>query len=208
MVSPGVMYGCENWTIKKAEGRRIDAFELCFWRRLENPLDCNEIQTLNPKGNQSWIFFGRTDTEIETLNMLASWCEEPTHWERPWCWERLKVGGKGDDRGWDGWMASPTLWTWVWVSSGNWWRTGKPIVLQSMGLQRVRQDWMTELYWLEFSRISSLLSSVTKITLYNVFISNSNLLSLQLLFQNLNLQNSASPGAVWLSHRLRCSHSV
>ena len=67
-----------------------------------------------------------------------------THWKRPWCWERLKAGREGDNRGWDGWMASPTQWTWVWASSGNWW-TGKSGMLQSMGSQRVRHDWATEL---------------------------------------------------------------
>ena len=70
--------------------------------------------------------------------------QEPTHWKRPWCWERLKAGGEGDDRGWDGWMASPTRWTWVWVSSGSWWWTGKPGMLQSMGLQRVRHGLVTK----------------------------------------------------------------
>ena len=74
---------------------------------------------------------------------LATWCEELM--KRRWCWERLKVGGEGDDRGWDGWMASPTQWTWVWVNSGIWWWTGRPSVLQSMGLQRVGHDWATEL---------------------------------------------------------------
>ena len=81
------------------------------------------------------------------LQYLATWCEEPTHWERPWCWERLKAG-EGDDRGWDGWMASPT---WVWASSGSWWWTGKPGVLQSMGSQRVRHNWATELNWMCFT---------------------------------------------------------
>ena len=76
---------------------------------------------------------------------LVTWCEELTHWKRPWCWERLKVGGEGDDRGWDGWIASLKWWTWVWVSSRSWWWTGKPGVLQSMGSQRVRHDWATEL---------------------------------------------------------------
>ena len=76
-------------------------------------------------------------------NTLAAWWKELTHWRRPWCWERLKVGGEGDDRGWDGWMASPTRWTWVWVGYGSW--TGKPGVLQSMGSQRVGHDWTTEL---------------------------------------------------------------
>ena len=80
-------------------------------------------------------------------NTLATWCEELIHWKRPWCWERLKAGGEGDDRGWDGWMASPTWWTWVWVSSGSWWWTGKPGMLQSMGSQRVGHKWATELNW-------------------------------------------------------------
>ena len=81
-------------------------------------------------------------------NTLATWCKELTHLQRPWCWERLKVGGEGDNRGWDGWMASPTQWTWVWVNSGSWWRTGRPGVLQSTGLQRVRHDWGSELNWM------------------------------------------------------------
>ena len=80
-------------------------------------------------------------------NTVATWYEELTHWKRPWCWERLKVGGEADDRGWDGWMASPTQWAWVWVSSGSWWWTGRPGVLQSMGLQSVGHDWVTELNW-------------------------------------------------------------
>ena len=78
---------------------------------------------------------------------LATWCEELTHWKRPWCWERFKVGGEGDDRGWDGWMTSPIQWTWVWVNSGSWWWTGRPGMLQSTGLQRVGHDWAAELNW-------------------------------------------------------------
>ena len=78
-------------------------------------------------------------------NTLATWCEELTPWERPWCWERLKPEGKGDDRGSDGWMASPTWWTWVWASSRCWWWTGKPGMLQSMGSKRVGHDWRAEL---------------------------------------------------------------
>ena len=70
-----------------------------------------------------------------------------THWKRLWCWEGLGAGAEGDDRGWDGWMASPTRWTWVWVDSGSWWWTGRPGVLQLMGSQRVRHDWVTELNW-------------------------------------------------------------
>ena len=83
----------------------------CFWtvvleKTPESPLDCKEIQPVQPKGNQSWIFTGRTDAEAETP-ILWTRCEELTHLKRPWCWERLNVGGEGDDRGWDGWMASP-----------------------------------------------------------------------------------------------------
>ena len=77
-------------------------------------------------------------------SILATWCEEPTHWKRLWFWEGFKAGGKGDDRGLDGWMASPTQWTWVWASSGSWWRTGKPGVLQSTVSQRVGHNWVTE----------------------------------------------------------------
>ena len=80
------------------------------------------------------------------LQYLAIGCKELTHWKRPWRWESWKAGG-GDDRGWDGWMASSTQWTWVWVSSGSWWWTGRPGVLQSMGSQRVGHDWATELNW-------------------------------------------------------------
>ena len=83
---------------------------------------------------------------------LATWCEELTHWKRPWCWERLRAGGKGNDREWDVWMASPTGWTWVWVDSGSWWWTGRPGVLQFMGLKRVGHDWVTELNWTELGR--------------------------------------------------------
>ena len=93
-------------------------------------------------------------------NTLATWCEELTHWKRPWCWEWLQVGGEGDDRGWDGWMASLAQWTWVWVNSRSWWWTGRLGVLWSMGLQRVRHNWATELnswelcfIWWEFLRL-------------------------------------------------------
>ena len=80
-------------------------------------------------------------------NTLATWCEELSHLKRSWCWERLKVGGEGNDRGWDGWMASPTQWVWIWAGSGSWWWTGKPGMLQSMGSQRVGHDWAIELNW-------------------------------------------------------------
>ena len=80
--------------------------------------------------------------------MHAALNPELPHWKRPWCWERLRAG-EGDDRGWDGWMASPTRWTWVWVDSRSWWWIGRPGVLQFMGLQGVRHDWATELNWTE-----------------------------------------------------------
>ena len=143
MVFPVVMYGCESWTIKKAECQRIDAFELWCWRRLESPLDCKEIQPVHPKGNQSWIFIGRTDAEAETPILWspdANWLTR-----KDWCWKRLKAGGEADNRGWDGWMASLTWWTLVWASSRSWWWTGKPRVPQSIGSQKVRHDWATEL---------------------------------------------------------------
>ena len=93
----------ESWALKN----------WCFWtavleKTLESPLNFMKIQPVHPKGNQSWIFLGRTDAEAETQNTLATWCEELTHPKRPWCWERLKVGGEGGGRGRDGWMASPT----------------------------------------------------------------------------------------------------
>ena len=115
---------------------------------LESSWDCKEIKLVNPKRNQPWIFIRRTDAEAP-----IHWPPDANNWlirKRPWCWERLKAGGKGDDRGWDGWMASPTQWTWVWVDSGSWWWTGKPGVLQSMGSQRVRHNWATELTELWF----------------------------------------------------------
>ena len=113
-------------------------------KTLGSPLDCKEIKPVNPKGNQSWIFFGRTDAEAEAPILLATCCEELTHWKRSWCWGSLRAGGEGDDRGQDGLMVSLTQWTWVWASFRRWWRTGKPGVLQSMGLQRVRCNWTTE----------------------------------------------------------------
>ena len=84
-------------------------------------------------------------------NILATSCEELTHWKRPWCWEGLRAGGESNNRGWDGWMATPTRWTWVWVNSGSWWWTGRPGMLQFMGSQRVEHNWATELNWTEAS---------------------------------------------------------
>ena len=122
----------------------------CCWtvvleKTIESPLDCKEIQLFNPKGNQSWIFTGRTDAEAEVPILWPPNGKKLSQWKRPWCWERLKAKGKGDNGGWDGWMASPAQWTWAWVSPRSWRRTGKPGVLWAVGLQRVRHDWATEL---------------------------------------------------------------
>ena len=116
-----------------------------FWtvvleKTLESPLDCKEIQPVHPKGDQAWVFFGRTDVEAETPMLWHSWCKELTHWKRPWSWERLKTGGEGDDRGWDVWMASLTQWAWVWVDSSSWWWTERPGLLLFMGSQS--QTWL------------------------------------------------------------------
>ena len=139
--------GCESWTIKKMQKN------WCFWtvlleKTLESPLDCKEILPVHPKGDQSWVFIGRTDIEAETPVFLDTWCGELIYLKRPWCWERLRAGGEGDDRGWDDWMASPTQWTWVWVDSWSWWWTGTPGVLWFMGSQRAGHDWATELNWM------------------------------------------------------------
>ena len=122
----------------------------CFWtvvleKTLESPLDC-KIKP-SPSGRKSVLNIHWKDW-CWSCNTLATWCKEVTQWKAsPWCWKRLKAGGEGDNRGWDGWMASPTQWTWVWASSGSWWWTGKNGVLQSMGFQRVGHDWATELNW-------------------------------------------------------------
>ena len=114
-------------------------------KTLESPLDCKEIQPLHSEGDQSWVFTGRTDAKAETPVL---WPPHVKSWligKRLWCCEGLWAGGEGDDRGWDGWMASPTRWTWVWVNSRSWWWTGRPGVLRFMGSQRVGHDWATEL---------------------------------------------------------------
>ena len=146
MVFPVIMYGCESWTIKKAECWRIDAFEQWCCRRLLR------IPWTARRPNQSFLkeispeYYWKDWYWSWNSNTLATWCEELTHWKRPWCWERLRAGGEADDRGWDGWMASLTPWTWVLASSGSWWWEGNPsTLLQSIGSQRFGHDWVTEL---------------------------------------------------------------
>ena len=151
MVFPVFVYGCESWTLKKADHRRIDAFELWCWRRLLR------VPWTARRSNQSILKEISPECSLEGLmwiwnsNTLATSCEELTHWKILWCWDGLRAGGEGDNRGWDGWMASPTRWTWVWVDSGSCWWTGRPGVLWFMGSQRVRHDWVTELNWTELS---------------------------------------------------------
>ena len=131
----------ESWVLKN----------WCFWtvvleKTLESPLGCKEI-------NQSILKEISPEYSLERLMLklklqyVDHLMQELTHWKRPWSWERLKAGGEGDHREWDGWIASSTRWTWVWANFRSWWWTGKPGVLQSMGLQRVGHDWATELNW-------------------------------------------------------------
>ena len=125
MVFPVIMYGYESWTVKKAECQRIDAFELWCWRRLLR------VPWTAKRSNQSILKGSVLDVHWKdrcwswNSNTLDTWCEELTHLKRSWCWEGLLAGGEGDNRGWDGWMVSPTRWTWVWVNSGSWWWTGE-----------------------------------------------------------------------------------
>ena len=137
MVFPVVMYGCESWTVKKAECRRIDVFELWCWRRLLR------VPWTARRSNQSILKEISPACSLEGL-LLKLKLQYFGHLMRRV--DSLE-GGEGNNRGWDGWMASPTQWTWVWVNSGSWWWTGRPGVLRFMGSQRVRHDWATELNW-------------------------------------------------------------
>ena len=137
MVFPVVMYRCENWTIMKAECWRIDTFELWCWRRLLRA-PWNARSNLSILKNIHWKdWYWSWDSST-----LATWWEELTHWKRLWCWEGLKAGREGDDRGWNDWMWSLTQWTGVWAGFRGWWWTETPDILQSMGLQRVWYKWV------------------------------------------------------------------
>ena len=146
------MYGCESWTVKKAERRRIDAFELWCWRRLlrvswtASRSSQSILKEISPE--YSWErlmlklklqYFGHLMWRADSL-------------EETWCWERLRAKGEGDNRGWDGRMASPTPWTWAWARSGSWWWTGRPGVLQCMGVQRVEYEEVTDLHRIQNER--------------------------------------------------------
>ena len=132
MVFPVVMYGCQSWTIKKAKHWRIDVFELWCWRRLLR------VPWTARRSNQSILKEISPQYSLEGLILKLKlqyfghlmW---RTDWKRPWCWERLKAGGEGDDRAWDSWMASPTQWTWVWVNSRSWWWTGRLVCCSPWG---------------------------------------------------------------------------
>ena len=140
---------CEGWAPKN----------WCIWtvvleKTLEGPLDCKAIQPVHSEGDQPWDFYGRNDAKAEAPVL---WTPHVKSWliGKDWCWERLGTGREGDDRGWDGWMASRTQWTWVWVNSGRWWWTGRPGVLRFTGLQRVGHDWATEMNWTELNNLKA-----------------------------------------------------
>ena len=151
MVFPVVMYECESWTVKKAEGWRIDAFELWCWRRLLR------VPWTARRSNQSILKEISPEYSLEELVLKLKlqyfdhlmW--RANSFEKTLMLGKIEGGGERDNRGWDGWMASPTQWTWVWVDSGSWWWTGRPGVLRFMRLQRVGHDWATELNWTDRS---------------------------------------------------------
>ena len=147
MVFPVIMYGCESWTIKKAEHQKIDAFELWCCRRLLR------VPWTSRRSNQSIPKEISPEYSLEGLMLklklqyLATWCKETTYWKRLWFWERLKAGGEGDNRGRDGWMALPTRWTWVWVNSQSWWHQGSLVCYSPWGHKE--SDLTERLNWTE-----------------------------------------------------------
>ena len=183
MVCPVVMYGCESWTIKTAERWRIDAFELWCWRRLlrdpcttrsSNQFILKEINPeysleglrLKPKLQYFGYLMQRTDS-LEKILILG----------------KTEEGGEGDDRGWAGWIASLTQWTWVWARSWSWWWTGKPGVLQCMRLQRVGHDWVTNKFVLSSHLLSFFATLLTWLSL--------EMASIQYMFQCRRIVNAS-----------------
>ena len=156
--------------------RRLSAEELMLLnlvleRTLESPLDCKEIQPVHSEGDQPWDFFGRNDAKAETLLLWLSHAKSWLTGRDSDAGEWLGAGGERNDRGWDGWMASWTQWTWVWVNSRSWWWTGRPGMLRFRGSQIVGHDWATELNWTELSwLISPLVSLVHQVNLLYSFL--------------------------------------
>ena len=147
---PVVMYGCESWTVKKAERWKIDVFELWCWRRLLR------VPWTARRSNQSILKEISPGYSLEQLMLklnLQYFGKGLTHWKRLWCWEGFGVGGKGDDRGWDGWMASPTWWTWVWVNSGV--RDGQGGLMCYNSWGRKESDTAEQLNWTELNQDKS-----------------------------------------------------
>ena len=152
-----------------------------LWRRLSTEelmlLNCgvgeDSWDSLGLQGDPTSPFWRRSALGVLWKDWCQSWnsstlstsCEGLTHWKRLWCWEGLGAGGEGDDRGWDGWMASPTQWTWVWVNSGSWWWTGRPGMQQFMGSQRVRHDWVTELNWTDVEKYYEAINGFSKLVM-------------------------------------------
>ena len=151
VVFPVVMYGWQCWTTK----RKLSTEELML---LNYHVGEDSWESLGLQGDPTSPSWRRSVLGVHwkdwcwswNSNTLATWFEELTHLKRPWCWERLRAGEEEDNRGWDGWMASPTQWTWVWVNSRSWWWTGRPGMLQFMGSQRVGHNWATELNWNDY----------------------------------------------------------
>ena len=142
------------WELHNKESWALNNW--CFWtvvleKTLESPLDCRETQPIHPKGNQSWMFIGRTDVEAETPILWPPDAKRWLIWKLSDTGKNWRQEEKGTNRGWDGWMASPTQWTWVWVNYGSWWWTGRPGMLWFMESQRVGHDWETELSWTELN---------------------------------------------------------
>ena len=157
----------ESWALKN----------WCFWtlvleKTLESPLDCKEVQPVHPQGDQSWVFIGRISVEAETPILWPPDAKSWLIWKDPDA-GKDRAGGEEDDRGWDGWMASPTQCTWVWVDSGSWCWTGRPGMLRLMGSQEVGHDWATEVNWNEailkqFYR-KNWMNFVASLFIYNLF---------------------------------------